>query len=169
LEPTRWYYTDDPKFKSFKALPEKCDCKKRITDLKASVMINNGTALPVYKPREGFTTTQENALDRTQIITVVNRAQTTRVDVITRADMERAYNDLTHPFDDPNHRNVRDAEYMQHIEDVHAMLVEGLRKLTVPYKAHPDDMFDSDGGLLPGRLLSPFGPDQRTAGGYARK
>jgi hypothetical protein len=166
LEPSRWYYTDDPKFKSFKALPEKCDCKKVITDLKASVMVKNGTALQVYKPREGFLTTRENSLDRAQIITVVNRAQTTRVDVITRADMERAYNDLTHPFNDPGHKNPRDAEYMQHIEDIHAMIMEERRTLIVPYEAHPDDMFDSSGELFPGRLLHPFGPDQRTVGGH---
>lgn len=172
LNPDRLYYTTDPKFKVFKALPDRCNCKKRVTDLAADTMLEKGAALPVYKPSKSEVMTKTNGLDRTQIITVVNRVQTPRVDLITRADVERAYNDLSHPFYDPSnpkcylHRNPRDAEYMQHIEDVHHMLVQGLLNLMVPFRPDPDEMRDAQGRLFAGRLLFPFGADQRTAGGH---
>jgi len=127
-----------------------------VTDLKAAIMVENGTALRVHKPREGTEVTLDNSIDRTQVITVVNRAQTPRVDMITRAHMERAY--VSGNKDD-----------IDHIELFHEMLLEGLEDLMVPFVPHVDDMFDADGEPMPGRLIFPFGPDQRTAGGYQKR
>jgi hypothetical protein len=146
----RKYYTDDPKFSSFLPLPEKCKCKKMVTRLMAGIMLEKGQALRVYKPplveakspEEGLRYNYEN-LDTTQIVSVVNRAQTPRVDVITKADVERAYVSGS-------------VEDIEHIEEVHAMLVEGLIALTVEFRTDPQE----------GRLLFPFGPDQRTVGGH---
>lgn len=159
---TRRYYTDDPLFKSFLPIPLKCKCKKRVNLLLAKIMIANGQALRVYKPTVGKADTLEDGhsknishLDRTQIVKVVNRAQTPRVDVVTKAHMERAYVS-GNQFD------------IEHIEMIHEMLVKGLKALIVPFEPHPDDMFDDEYLPLPGRLLCPFGPDQRTAGGYVK-
>ena len=113
-------------------------------------MLEKCQALRVYKPplveakslEDGLRYNDEN-LDTTQIVSVVNRAQTPRVDVITKADVERAYVSGS-------------VEDIKHIEEVHAMLVEGLIALTVEFRPDPQE----------GRLLFPFGPDQRTIGGH---
>ena len=146
----RKYYTDDPKFSSFLPLPLKCKCKKMVSKNKAKDMLENGQALSVFKPplarakdsEEGLRL-NDDRLDLTQIVSVVNRAQTPRVDVITKADVERAYISGS-------------AEDIEHIERMHAMLVESLLELIVPWSPDPQE----------GRLLFPFGPDQRTIGGH---
>ena len=166
----RKYYTDDPKFSSFLPLPFKCKCKKMVATRVAEIMVLKGQALRVYKPplveakslEDGLRYNYEN-LDTTQIVSVVNRAQTPRVDVITKADVERAYVSGS-------------AEDIKHIEEVHAMLVEGLIALTVEFRPDPDDLLDENGKVyevrdgepqpFAGRLLSPFGSDDRTSGGH---
>src|ERR1700678_2049103 len=87
----RKYYTDDPKFRSFLPIPFKCKCKKMVTELRAKIMIKNGQALRVYHPplveakslEDGHKYNNES-VDLKQIVSVVNRAQTPRVDVITK-------------------------------------------------------------------------------------
>lgn len=148
LEPTRKYYTDDPKFVSFKPIPEKCDCKRYVTDDKRDEFVMKGVALLVYAPKAGCSL-NEDRVDWSQVVMVVNRVQTPRVDLITKADMERAYVD-------------RRPEYIKHIEDVHAMIMEERAKLIVPFRDDPDVMYDKNGVMLAGRILFPFGPDQRT-------
>ena len=135
----RLYYTDDPKFKSFKALPEKCACKKMATIEKAEIYVARGQALLVYKPREHKILHEVNDIEVSQIVMVVNRSQTPRVDLITKSDVERAYID-------------RRQDYIQYIEEVHAMIESERAKLIVPFR--PDG--------LEGRLLFPFSKDQRT-------
>ena len=141
LESNRWYYSDDPKFKSFKALPVKCECKKTVTIKKAAILVAQGTALKVYKPKY-LKPLNENRVDRFQVVMVVNRTQTPRVDLITKSDIERSYVDGRQDFID-------------YIEQINEMLMEERAKLIVPEIDDPTD----------GRLLFPFGPDQRTVGG----
>ena len=146
----RKYYTDDPKFSSFLPLPFKCKCKKMVASRVADMMLKKGQALRVYKPPlveaksldDGLRYNYER-VDTKQIVSVVNRAQTPRVDVITKADMERAY--ISGSVED-----------IKHIEEVHLMLMQGLEDLMVPFRDDPTE----------GRLLFPFGPDQRTIGGH---
>ena len=142
LDSTLKYYSDDPKFRSFKALPVKCACKKTVSVEKAKDLIAKGVALKIYKPEYGRSL-NDNRVDRFQIVMVVNRAQTPRVDLITKADMERAYVDGRQ-------------DYIDHIEEVHDMIMEERAKLIVPFRDDPCE----------GRLLFPFGPDQRTMGGH---
>jgi len=144
LSPGRFYYSDDPKFKSFKALPEKCSCKKSVTLEKAETLVARGQALLVYKPKEHKPLHEANDIDISQIVMVVNRSQTPRVDLVTRSDVERAYIDGRQ-------------DYIQYIEEIHLMIETERAKLIVPFK--PD--------LLEGRLLFPFGSDQRTKGGHS--
>lgn len=148
LDYARKYYTDDPKFVSFKPLPEKCDCKRFVSDDKRDELLMKGTALLVYMPKEGHSL-NEDRVDWSQIVMVVNRTQTPRVDLITKADMERAYVDCR-------------PEYIKHIEEIHDMIMAERAKLIVPFRDDPDVMFDKHGTMLSGRILFPFGPDQRT-------
>jgi len=138
LETNIRYYTDDPKFKSFKALPERCECKKIVTRSRADILIEQGTAVKVYKPKTGRLL-NDNRVDRFQIVMIVNRSQTPRVDLISEPDIERAYVD-----------NRED--YKIYIEEVHKMIMEERAKLIAPFQDDPTN----------GRLLFPFGPDQRT-------
>ena len=143
LTPGRLYYSDDPKFKYFKALPEKCICKKRVSYERADILVARGTALTVYKPRANRALDAKNDIDITQVIMVVNRNQTPRVDLITRSDIERAYADGRQ-------------DYIDYIEEIHDMIIGERMKLIIPFQ---EDALD-------GRLLFPFGADQRTAGGH---
>jgi len=141
LDSNRWYYTDDPKFKSFKALPVKCECKKRVTLSRAATLVAQGAAVKVYKPKD-FRPLGDNRVDRFQVVMIVNRAQTPRVDLVTAPDIVRAYAD------------GRD-DYIRYIEEIHEMIMTERAKLMAPFRDDPTE----------GRLLFCFGPDQRTVGG----
>lgn len=138
LTPGRFYYSDDPKFKSFKAIPVKCSCKKMVTLPRSVVLVEQGIALKIYKPKEGRPL-NDNRVDRFQVVMVVNRAQVPRVDLINSVDIERAYVDGRE-------------DYITLIEETHDMIMSERAKLIVPFREDP----------LEGRLLFPFSPDQRT-------
>lgn len=153
LNPKRRYYTTDPKFESFKPLPLKCVCRKYVTDDIAAEFVKQGKALLVYKPKEDEILSEKH-VDWEHLIMVTDRVQTPRVDMVTKADMERAY---VYGYKDD----------IETIEAVHVMVLEERAKLIVPFRDDPDAMFDRRGRLLPGRILFPFGPDQRTKGGHS--
>lgn len=143
LNPDRKYYSDDPNFKFFRAIPVKCRCKKEISQEKSKQFIEIGKAFPVYKPKLGKEL-NHTRIDRFQIVMPLDRSQTPRVDLITKADIERAYVD-------------GQQRYQEHIEEVHKMIMKERAKLIL-------DHFIED--PCEGRLLFPFGPDQRTTGGH---
>ena len=143
LTPGRFYYSDDPKFAYFKAIPETCNCRKYVSLEKADILVARGTAIVVYKPRANKALDAKNDVDITQVIMVVNRSQTPRVDLITRSDIERAYCDGRQ-------------DYIDYIEEIHGMIMNERAKWMAPFQEDPCD----------GRLLFPFGPDQRTVGGH---
>src|ERR1035437_1958960 len=151
----RHYYSDDPKFESFKSIPKKCSCKKTITEEQAKIYIAQGKAFNVYKPKNNRPLDNKR-IDRKQIVMPVDRSQTPRVDVITKADMERAYDRL----DDP--KSNKGSKYYKMIEEVHLMILEERAKLIIPFQDDPDAMYDDKGQMFAGRPLFPFGPDQRT-------
>lgn len=166
LQANRYYYTTDDKFESFKALPLKCECKRYLTDEKGGKLVARGNAVPVYKPKENKLLHAENDIDEYQVIMIVDRPQTPRVDLITKADMERAYTPTALKavveaiqtgnrslFD--KHKVSFDADsrhYADHIEEVHFMIMQARAELIVPFRDDPQE----------GRILFPFGPDQRT-------
>lgn len=138
LDPERRYYSDDPKFESFKSVPKKCSCKKTVSVERAKVFLEQGKAFKVYKPKKGRQL-DDKRVDRWQIVMPVNKTQTPRVDLITQADIERAYIDLK-------------PKYIRYIEMIHEMIMEERAKLIIPFQRDPFE----------GRLLFPFGKDQRT-------
>ena len=138
----RRYYSDDPKFESFKAIPIKCSCKKMVTEEQAKIYIEQGKAFKVYKPKDKRPL-DDKRVDHYQIVMPVTKSQTPRVDLITKADIERAYVD-------------GQEKYIRQIELIHEMIMEERAKLIVPFQEDPCD----------GRLLFPFGPDQRTYRGH---
>jgi hypothetical protein len=147
MSETRFYYTDDPLRKSFKALPEKCVCKKLVTVERASLFLAQGKAFKVYRPGTKKDWSKDLPFqmqedDIMQVVMPVVRSQTPRVDLVTRADIERAYID-------GQEKSVR------LIEEIHKMIMEERAKLIVPFQPDPQE----------GRLLFPFSPDQRTKGG----
>jgi hypothetical protein len=142
LTPGRFYYSDDPQLKSFKALPEKCLCRKYVTYDKADTLVAKGTAIVVYRGPDNKRLDVNHDVDITQVVMLVNRGQTPRVDLVTRADIDRAYVDGRQ-------------DYIEYIEAIHDMIMDERRKLIAPFREDP----------CGGRLLFPFGPDQRTAGG----
>ncbi len=143
LQEGRLYYSDDPKFRSFKPVSLKCSCKLVISYNEAEIYLNQGKAFEIYKP-DPLKPIDEVKPVEGQIAMPVIRSQTPRVDLITKADMERAY---VYGY----------KKYIDHIEEVHAMILSERARLVVPFKPDPQE----------GRLLFPFGPDQRTHGGHA--
>lgn len=137
----RLYYTDDPLMKSYKAVPQKCACRQMITLEWAKILIERREAFPAYRARRFFKPLQNL---KSLVIKTIVCSQTPRVDLITKADIERAYVDPALP------------KYIEHIEHIHQMIMEERAKLIVPFKKDPQE----------GRLLFPFGPDMRTTGGY---
>jgi hypothetical protein len=71
------------------------------------------------------------------------KAKIARIDMITKADIERAYVDL------------KEESYTM-IEETHRMLLKARVNLIVPFRPDPFE----------GRVLFPFGPDERTVGGH---
>lgn len=138
LDPERRYYSDDPKFEFFKSIPKKCSCKKTITVEKAKLFLEQGKVFKIYKPKKDHQLDDEQ-VDEWQVVMPVNKTQTPRVDLITQADIERAYVDGK-------------PKYIRYIEDVHKMIMEERAKLIIPFQPDPFE----------GRLLFPFGKDQRT-------
>ncbi len=158
LNPNRLYYSDDHKFEFFKALPLKCRCKKVVTRIVAELYLAQGKAFKVYRPKEDGPL-DDKCVEEKHIVLPVERSQTPRVDLITKADVERAYNGLSHP-------DKRDQEFMAHIEAIHDMILLERAKLVVPFQEDPDAMYDEKGLPFAGRILFAFGPDQRTRGGH---
>lgn len=139
------YYSDDPKFKLFKTLPKKCSCKLVVDSEIADIFVEQGKAFPLYRPQKGKLLVQDddNQIDCTQIVMPVNRAKTPRVDLITSADIERAYVD-------------GQQKYIRLIDAIHEMIMTERMKLIVPFQRDPFE----------GRVLFPFPADQRTKGGH---
>lgn len=143
LNPDRLYYSDDPEFKSFKALPLKCRCKRMITEAQKKVYLEQRKAIEVYKPRENEDIVEGgDCVEENIVVMPLDRSKTPRVDLVTKADIERAYID-------------KQTKYVRLIEEIHNMIMSERVKLMVPFREDPCN----------GRLLFPFGPDQRTFGG----
>lgn len=146
LDRHRSYYSDDPKFEFFKVLPVKCTCKEKVSLDDARKFLDQGKALKVYKPKKSKRL-NEARVDRFQIVIVVDRPRTPRVDLTTKADIERAYGVGAGGQE----------KYIRLIEEIHKMIMSERAKLIIPFR---DDPFE-------GRALFPFGADQKTNyGGY---
>ena len=157
------YYSDDPELVFYRELPEKCECKRTVTETMALDWLSRGKAFVIQRankkgilkePRRYRSGAHQGDVFITQIVLPVDRSQTPRIDLITSADIERAYVD-------------GQRESIRMINEIHKMIMANRRALIVPFKDDPDAMYDSKGRLFPGRLLFPFGPDMRTGGGHS--
>lgn len=145
LQQNRLYYSDDPKFRSFRALPKKCSCKLIVESEIAEIFVEQGKAFLLYRPHKNKLIVRDDpdSIDCTQIVMPVTRSKTPRVDLITSADIERAYVD-------------GQQRYKKLIDAIHEMIMEERARLIVPFRPDPWE----------GRVLFPFQVDQRTAGGH---
>lgn len=120
---------------AYRALPERCGCRKLVTPTEGDIYVARGSALPVWK-----LTSRALEMDLSRVW-MPQLPRTPRVDLISRTDIER-FVDL-------------DPDAIALIEAIHEMHLAERAKLIVPERLDP----------LEGRQLFPFAADQRTAGG----
>lgn len=147
LMPGERYFSTDPdqeKPVHFREMPTKkeCSCRKKVTRARAMELVDKGVAGYIFrlkKIKSGRPPKVE--CDPTQIISLPRRSKTPRIDLITSADVERAYIDGLDKF-------------IEYIEDVQTMTLMFRLEMFRSWIPDPQE----------GRVLFPFGKDQRTGG-----
>jgi hypothetical protein len=117
----------------FWLLPKKCNCKKQVTRSEASKLVDEGQAEIIYKTRRRIIEADYSRIWMAQQVMVP------RVDLISKADVERAYLDGQQAS-------------IEYIELVHELYMQNRAKLIVPFRPDPWE----------GRTLFTFGTDQRS-------
>jgi hypothetical protein len=120
----------------FLPLPKRCRCRRTVVITDAIEQVNKGVAVNLWKAKKKSI---EVDFDH---IWLPQQRQVPRIDLITEADIERAYID-------------GNKESIQTIEEIHLMHMLERAKLIKPFQDDPTG----------GRLIFPFQPDQRTRGG----
>lgn len=128
----------------FRLLPHQCQCRKFITMYEARQLIETGRASPIYKYKRG------RMEPEIYYIWMAQQVRVPRVDLISKADIERAYTS-----DDIEVSRAA----MEYIEEVHLLYMENRAKLIVPFRPDPTE----------DRLLFCFTADYRTFGGIGIK
>ena len=151
LPDRRYIYIGDPeKIKQYRMLPNKCRCRKHISVPEAEAAWANGSAEDVYKKKDGRVIPVRDERGYPTMIWcrfwTDAKAKIARIDMITKADIERAYISL-----------VEESQTL--IEEVHKMQLQARAALVVPFRPDPFE----------GRVLFPFCPDERTSGGHQNK
>ena len=133
-----------------------CKCRKWITFREAIDLCDSGHALWAYKVKNGEVERCEPDPPRRNHMGAPIRGalgciwrpvvvgKVPRIDLITKADIERSYVNLV-------------GASIKKIETIHTMHVEMLRALIVPFEPDPQE----------GRCLFPFTADERTSGGHS--
>jgi hypothetical protein len=138
---------------------QRCNCRQLIGYAEAMELLANGNAKAIWElnkkhermelyQHEKPLVDKEGKKIGTLLETNIWRAQQTkvpRIDLVSQADIERAYVD-----DNPT--------FVRYIEEIHKMYMCNRAELIVPFREDPTE----------GRLLFPFPPDERTKGGYGR-
>lgn len=137
---------------------QRCSCRQLIGYAEAMDLLQNGNAkaiwelnkkherMELYQREKSIKDRDGNPTGATVIETHIWRAQQTkvpRIDLVSQADIERAYIDLNPTF-------------IRYIEECHKLFMGNRAKLIVPFRDDPTE----------GRLLFPFPPDDRTPGGH---
>ena len=137
----------------YRLLQPKCRCRKLVTQRDAVELVEEGVAENVWRVKKGRIDIDLNMIWMSQ------QRQVPRVDMITKADIERAYVDETESS-------------MEYIDEIHELILASRAKLVVPYVEsrhigeYPLSGKDKDGNITPGRLIFPFTTDERTPGGH---
>jgi hypothetical protein len=138
----------------FRLLPPKCRCRKMVTQRDAETLVEDGVAETIWRVKKG-----RIDIDYA-MIWMAQQRQVPRVDMITKADIERAFVDETQTSID-------------NIEEIHLMIIANRAKLIVPFDEskhigdYPLNGKDKNGDITAGRLIFPFRHDERTPGGHA--
>lgn len=148
----RYILIEDGRRPLYGKLPKKCKCKQTITIEQAVWMVDNGFAANLWKAKKKSVEVDFGFVWQPQ------QRQVPRIDLITMADIERAYID-------------KKKESIEYIEEVHQMHMEERAKMIVPFR--PTDPWGNEWTDIQGfkdradgRLLNPFPVEQRTAGGH---
>lgn len=115
---------------TYLAMPKKCNCRKWLTIYDADALIKAGQALWFCRSVNGVTKLCEPYRDRKNKMVLghiwrpVEREKVPRIDLITRADIERAFID-----------GKQDSVIL--IEEIHKMIMDARAKLIVPFREDP--------------------------------
>lgn len=88
------YFPTSDEFKDFRILPTKCNCRKKITLADARDRVSTGKAWYLWKKKNGRPLLLNGVDEESKceaVLTLVERSQTPRVDMITAADIQRAF------------------------------------------------------------------------------
>lgn len=163
---------------------QRCNCRQLMGYADAIELLQNGNAKAIWelnKKHERMELYQHEKpvkdSDGNRIGTILEthiwRAQQTkvpRVDLVSQADIERAYSNplvvwavesVLHgrrdfPFETLEDDPTLSKRYSRYIDEIHKLYMDNRKKLIVPFKSDPTE----------GRLLFPFPPDERTKGGH---
>lgn len=173
LAEQEWYYP----------LPKSCRCRRRVTSAEATEFVDCGWAVWLLKVKKSSIIPDEK-----RIWMPVVRERVPRVDLISRADIERAfigsekqsihyaYNRTTQKFEvikaipeDMTEKEwLEDArkeiEFEQRIRRQYKKYIEGCHDITMQFRAKLIAPFRPD--PFEGRVLFSFNSDQRTCGGH---
>lgn len=133
------YVCDDNGEKiTYRVMPNRCNCRQKITIYQAEELIDTAQALRVWRKKRML------ELD-TFRIWKAQQSKVPRIDMISKADIERAYaGDISKNHDD-----------IVYIEEIHQMILRNRESMIKPFREDPTE----------GRLLFPFVKDDRTSGG----
>src|SRR6266566_4596015 len=157
--------------RSYYILKPKCSCRQLVTFDRSEDLLAIGGAkaiwqlnpkknrLELYQVEKPLFNEKVEMVDGEKVYTKIGtmlethiwrrqQVKVPRVDLISAADIERAY------LEDPKSSTAR--RYKRYIEEVHEIYMRNRAKLIVPFREDPTE----------GRLLFPFPPDERTQGGH---
>lgn len=151
------------------ALPDKCSCRKMAIYTEAKDIKDVGGAKIVWS----FNRREQRMEIDHKSIWKAQQVKVPRVDLISTADIERAYlskaqlkNLLLRFVPKPSEEEIEKAynsdnpharkQYQRYIDEIHELYMKNRQKLIVPFVEDPSE----------GRLLFPFPPDERTKGGH---
>ena len=149
LDPDKQYVSMDVNDPWYRAVRDKCNCRKLVTYAVADEMVNEGVAEPLWKSRKSKIEKVSTAVWMGQ------QPQVPRIDLSTEFDLERAFINGSQ-------------EYVNYIEEIHNMYIRNRQELIVPFREEllgewPRPCRDPHSEeILPGRSLFPFPNDERT-------
>jgi hypothetical protein len=143
IRPGNRYVIEDAKVdyvsNFYQRIAPRCRCRRYMQLFDANELVKRGEACRVLRCKHGKIVEDEYQIWMAMVRVTSKLAKAPRIDLITSRDIEGAYVECNRRF-------------IKYIEDVHKMFMKERAKLIVEFKEDPFE----------GRVLFPFGPDQRT-------